>query len=350
MKKTVYLHVGTFKTGTSSIQSFLVSNAGTLEQHGYFVPRGQLIGHHELPLSLIKDFSNFRAAWPGFQGDSRQNWENILEQINKSPCDKVIISSENFCDFVNEHCRNASEELGAKLQSYLAGYDVKVIVYIRPIDSCLNSMCAEIIKNTPLASPDSFFRDSIDRKSIHLHPSTYLNFFSNLFGKDALIVKKYARDAFAGGTVVADFLETIGISAHSFDLKKLQLTANPSIPKSDLKIKRLFNLAGIQGFDFNQRISNILIKARNIISEDCSSDIRTMLAKEISAEHGFLQENYNIDLGGAIEELVAEDMDIDERHANGFLIALTALAIGQNRDILAGIQRIEAKLDKLLSN
>ncbi len=35
---TVYLHIGTVKTGSSAIQSFLVNNRSILEQKGYCLP------------------------------------------------------------------------------------------------------------------------------------------------------------------------------------------------------------------------------------------------------------------------------------------------------------------------
>lgn len=36
--KTLYLHIGTPKTATSSIQKFLAENWDVLQKHGYFFP------------------------------------------------------------------------------------------------------------------------------------------------------------------------------------------------------------------------------------------------------------------------------------------------------------------------
>lgn len=36
--KTLYLHIGTPKTATSSIQKFLAENWDVLQKHGYFLP------------------------------------------------------------------------------------------------------------------------------------------------------------------------------------------------------------------------------------------------------------------------------------------------------------------------
>lgn len=38
MKKTLYVHVGTTKTGTTAIQSFLIDNQELLNQKGYCYP------------------------------------------------------------------------------------------------------------------------------------------------------------------------------------------------------------------------------------------------------------------------------------------------------------------------
>lgn len=38
MKKTLYVHIGTTKTGTTAIQSFCIDNQETLNQKGYCYP------------------------------------------------------------------------------------------------------------------------------------------------------------------------------------------------------------------------------------------------------------------------------------------------------------------------
>ena len=144
--KTVYLHIGTFKTGTSSIQNFVTSNRDELASLGYYVPTGQAMGHHELPISLIRDYSDFEAAWPKFEGDSAEIWSRALAEINATDCDKIIISAEGFCDLVNENCRDASEQMGRLVADYLADYRVVVVCYVRAILPYMRSMYGETIK------------------------------------------------------------------------------------------------------------------------------------------------------------------------------------------------------------
>ena len=38
MKKILYVHVGTTKTGTTAIQSFMIDNQEVLNQKGYYYP------------------------------------------------------------------------------------------------------------------------------------------------------------------------------------------------------------------------------------------------------------------------------------------------------------------------
>lgn len=53
MKKTLYIHAGTHKTGTTAIQKFLSANRDLLAKNGYLYP-GTDQGHHDVARELKK--------------------------------------------------------------------------------------------------------------------------------------------------------------------------------------------------------------------------------------------------------------------------------------------------------
>jgi hypothetical protein len=344
MKKTIYLHIGAFKTGTSSIQQYLFANFRAFEDAGFYVPKGKLIGHHELPISLVKEFTKFRASWPEFSGDRKAIWDDLIDQIEKTKCNKIIISSENFCDLVNEHARDYSEEMGKVIQSYFSPYQVKVIVYLRNIDAYTKSMYNESIKvSSNIFSYQEALNAYIKHKSIHVHPSIYLDYYANIFGKENIIVKKYSTDTLKNGDVVEDFLDTLDINLPAPNTKS-KTKANLSLSDESVLLKRIYNIAGAQGHEHNKHISNFLISLEKILTENNNYSDITQIQELINVESKYLLENYNIDINTDSNYVIPSNQNVSLK--DGFIMLLHALAIRQNNDIILKLNRIENCLAK----
>jgi hypothetical protein len=276
--KTIYLHIGTFKTGTTSIHDFLNYNREFLKNKGYLVPHYQAIGPQFLPLSLLRDHAGFKNLWTQFKQSSQKIWEKTLQEIEASPLDKVIISSEFFCDFGHEGVRNSAETLKNILKTYLKDYDVKVICYVRPILPYSLSFYKEQIK---IGRFERSYTDTINRslkyRSIHLFPSYYLDFFADVFGKENMIVKTYERKSLVNQSSVDDFLSSIGISDLSDVPHHETVESNLSIPNELINLKRAFNFAGIKHKKLNRIISDILIRTNQ---KNISDEVIKKLQKE----------------------------------------------------------------------
>jgi hypothetical protein len=268
--KTIYLHIGTFKTGTSSIQKFLKDNTAFLKTKGYIVPHTVQVGHHKLPLSLLQAHTDYKIALRQFGDRYSEIWEETLKEIESSPLEKVIISSEIFCDFAHESIRKDSEKLKKILKKHFKNYDVKVICYVRPILPYSLSFYKEQIK---IGRSDKRYADVMDEflnhRSIHLFPSNYLDFFADVFGKENMIVKTYERKCLLNQSSVDDFLSVIGISDLSDIPRNETIEANLSIPNELIDLKRAFNFAEMKDKKLNRIISNKLIETnrKNVSNE-----------------------------------------------------------------------------------
>lgn len=87
MKKTIYLHIGIGKTGTSSIQKFLYLN------------RDKLLDDNTLyPLSGIQNYAHFKLAELGQESFSEETlslYNDLLEEIKfQKNINKIILSTE----------------------------------------------------------------------------------------------------------------------------------------------------------------------------------------------------------------------------------------------------------------
>lgn len=351
--KTIYLHIGTFKTGTSSIQNFITRNREALCELGYFVPSSQAMGHHELPISLIRDYSTFEGAWPKFEGSSEQIWGKLIEEIDACPCDKVIISAEGFCDLVNEHCREASERMGHLVGNYLGKYKVVVICYVREIMPYMRSMYGETIKITPRTlSFEEQVKAYAQHKSVHFQPSLYLDFFEKLFGRNAMVVKEYTRDKLVGRDVVHDFVATIGLGqevAPMLDSREQALQeVNTSIGAEQLDLKRAFNLAGSYGLDLNRKVADLIKGSAELAAGgDVSGDMAQEFSELINTEQAKLNDRYKLKLaaleGGAFS-IGSETRNVDYL----YLVALLGLSIQQGRDSMQLAQQHCEALTRLV--
>lgn len=141
--KKIIIHIGDAKTGTSSIQNHLTKNRKHLEEKGILYSKVGLlatygIANHKLSYCLKNNREED-------QKNADSLYANLKNEIDSSPCDYIIISSEGFCSL-----RTVTEI--EKLRSYLSDYDVKILAYLRRPDLWIESWYPQIVKNEPFVT------------------------------------------------------------------------------------------------------------------------------------------------------------------------------------------------------
>ncbi|PWE21730.1 hypothetical protein DF188_05820 [Aliarcobacter skirrowii] len=114
--KTIYLHIGIGKTGTSSIQDMLVRNYDLFLKQDVLVPKSGIkygMAHHGLANLAEEDFSL----------ETKENYEDLIKEIDESNAKTVIISSELFSYVKPRYIE--------QIHQYLNKYDVKIVFYVR---------------------------------------------------------------------------------------------------------------------------------------------------------------------------------------------------------------------------
>ncbi|WDE99122.1 hypothetical protein PQO03_14900 [Lentisphaera profundi] len=223
MKKfeTLYLHIGTRKTGTTVIQNYCRDNKELLMENGILYPTSDLVmkhdasNHHLLFRSKTDDFSEIR--------------QEIL--ANKNTAKVCLISSELLED-INRDPRRTKELCGLAKK-------VKVIVYLRRQESYLESSFCQKIKLQD-------FKSTIDEHGgdICLDYSILLEFWSEMVGKENVIVRPYEKGQFVNGNIFDDFLNIFGLK-NSEGFKVLKSFTNPSLDLGALEFKRVLNYLGL---------------------------------------------------------------------------------------------------------
>ena len=258
MSKTVYLHIGTHKTGTTSIQEYLKMYRGDLAKQNIFSPEGELNSQHVLPISLVLDNSkhNLRPRPPY---SSRYYWEMLKNQIIETNCENIIISSEVFCDFTHPAIQNR-DFFSSFLRNFFLDYNVKVICYLRNIFSYIKSFYQEMIKNGVGRSFTDVVNEFITTNSFHAFPKQILDFYSDTFGRESLIVREYDINKLKNSDIISDFFDILKL-----DIKpQRKIHVNLGLPDEYIPLKMLFNSLDFKDLAFNRRLSDILIKQKKL--------------------------------------------------------------------------------------
>ncbi len=196
---TAFIHVGTHKTGTTSIQAMLAMNDDLLRAAGVFVPKtGRiahgLAGHHNIAWELAGD-PQFDPACGTF--------EMLLREAAYANENIVCMSSEEFefLHFDEAALRNLRDGLLA------IGYQPKIVLYLRPQCDYLESLYAEIVRVWDIAFVD--FLEKIINDGVYGRSRfDYLRVadaFADTFGAENTIIRSYDS-----AKLLNDFSNTLG--------------------------------------------------------------------------------------------------------------------------------------------
>lgn len=197
------LHIGTMKTGTTSIQAALAGNCDVLSDCGY-----SFFGPPMRHSSTLKP---------------------ALKSI-KENADNLIISDEGLWHFANTKRSDT-----AKLAELLSGYDVTVLIYLRRPDSFLNSWFQQGLKSgTGSGTMTEFLASSFVNTGLQFE--TLIANFDMLFGRGSVRLRPYEHPQLHGGDAVSDFLHTVDLPIERFKIPK---RSNETPDTDDLLLRSL---------------------------------------------------------------------------------------------------------------
>ncbi len=239
---TIYLHIGTPKTATSSLQIFLAHNAGLLKDHGISYP---LFEYHWQYIRSQRNGHFLPAGWiaePG-EPDRTEPDERYYEGLDRlveeaKTYDKVILSDEEIWYDGQQY-----PEFWPHLKDDLAArdLDLKVIVYLRRQDLFMQSRWKQHVKEkTVLTFPEFLAR--ADTTDYPLDYNAALQRIADLFGQDSIIVRVFERKQFAGEehSIYSDFIDIFDLKmSDGFQIK--EEINNPALEGNALEIKRIMN-------------------------------------------------------------------------------------------------------------
>lgn len=237
MNKTIHIHIGWHKTGTSAIQGFLLSNRDKLvSQEGIYYPsEGMLIcAHHTIAWVL----QNQKTSPWGDVEIPKEGVEKFFEDISESAksksCDTVVLSSEVFCTLKKEEIsvlRSALEK---------NGFDTKIIAYVRRQDLLIESVYNMQVKWWGTRLKQDFSGHMKNRHPSNLVYTPVIDLWADAFGIDSITVRPFCHEKLEGGDVTKDFCNTLNIDWSRLKIETKRI--NESLASSQaLEFLRIMN-------------------------------------------------------------------------------------------------------------
>ena len=239
-----FLHIGTEKTATKTIQSFFYENRKELLSNG--VSYAQTVGrknHRLLPLAAYdlsrRDDSTMRLRISSDK-QLKVHQEDILEKLN---CEMMVGRRENqTVVFSSEHIQSRLTKLSElrRLKEILLEVgitDIKVIVYLRRPSDIASSLFSTVLKNGRQISepppPNHPYWNNICN-----HRAT-LERYGMVFGEDSVIPRLFEVDSFHQGSIIKDILSVMSIPINSS--YKFPSNKNERLSVRSIRILSVFN-------------------------------------------------------------------------------------------------------------
>ena len=238
MNKTLFLHIGLQKTGTTTIQTCLTKNRLLLAENGFVFPDPSSVrigldgfNHGHLTLSL----NGYWRDTP-HQLSREEAWGELRNLYFESD-GHLLVSHEGLST------PQIVPHLGF-IKQMLGGIYAKVIIYLRRQDIFAQSVYKERLKADGKHGFEESYERGDYRQLLDFH--SILRGWQRCVGKDNVIVRVFEKEQLFKGDVLEDFLHVTGTN-EIVGLQRFCQHANPTMSRTILEISRALNSMGVIG-------------------------------------------------------------------------------------------------------
>ncbi len=317
-KKTLYIHAGVPKTGSTAIQHFLNVNREKLFSDGYIFRTMKLYDYdrstrleNESGEQTVVESHRFNPKLRnGFflHGSSEDPYEENLKRLNKGlgiilkwmdEKPNVILTDEVIC----RECFNWDFLSVVKEFSCKNNIDVKIIIFLRRQDDFLDSFYRQTVKQRFLTDDwDTYLSKNAHSDAPPTNYERVLDRFTEAFGRDSITVIPYEPALWSenGLSIFSIFMDCLGISDQS-GYRLPPRSANESTTYGQTEIMRILNRLTEAGEPLKVQSKNFFKKTALECSElkkddkrlsYFSDEERKKLLSEFAEENQRIAETY----------------------------------------------------------
>jgi len=180
-KPKLFIHIGVHKTGSTSMQKFMMNNRS-------FLANESIIVLPKFPNFPNENDQNLRISWEKFEENSIL-FLNYLSSNNSSKSKKYFLSYEGYSG--NYLDRSNAPQIARSLKKITNSFDTKIIIFLRRQDLFLESIYKQIIQEGSSISFRKFIQN-YDYESLNWYK--LLKVFSNNFGSENIILRIFSKE------------------------------------------------------------------------------------------------------------------------------------------------------------
>jgi len=281
--KTIILHIGLPKTGTTFIQQSLARNRDRLLDQGfayyldpdYLDCTSSIEPNQSVGLCLCGDDPDefFRDAV----------WRRFMRFIQETPADNVVVSSESL----------ASGQVDVEFVSrQLSHVRVRVIAYLRDEVELLASVYAEMVKNGELSCT---LEELYNGAPLLVDYRDRLKSWFSVFGEKTVELCHYDLASRSSGGLFAHFLSRIGLSALDFEQWDTPSgRPNRRWPQAVIELQRQFNGLSVtadEKWALREQMRLLLLhmpRLRELSQVNASEELISRIRRDSQAANGEL--------------------------------------------------------------
>ena len=218
--KKVIIHVGQYKTGSTSIQKLMWENRNKLLEYEILYPQAFVRdGAHFLITDLLrKEYRNMREHVQLYP---------LREEIENSSAATAVISCESLSGAtVRWFAPDMMKFMWQRLVELFDGFDLRAVFYVRRQDESIDSRIIQEIKGQAKKSDINYEPFLYTKSSLNYY--YFYKIIERVFGRGNVDVRLYDRKSFQNDDVRADFLNYLGLLKCDIELPTTESNVAPS--------------------------------------------------------------------------------------------------------------------------
>lgn len=293
--KTILLHIGTEKTGTTSLQKFFSINKDMLAKGGIWYPDSEKLdychrnAHFPLAAALFDQCPDF--VTPAKHHNADVLYKKLLQDFEAREETGLLLSAEHFSS------RCSQPRMIARLRKLLKGFNVQVLFYVRPQHELLLSAYSTFLKSGGQKTLEEVSRERwLKPEGIYFNYLRLAQRWWKVFGEDKVRVQVFQAQSMPQGDLYRDLISIF--DAQWRDDIKVPDRQNPPICKELADLLYLANqhfpAFGDQdraGWEMGQRFRREVI---NLFPS--GRPLRLLLSESLKQETIELFEPFNAEL------------------------------------------------------